>query len=146
MQLSVKGHYVIVWNHRGVRIDKIGRLATKQARSSRTNFAVDAIAKKNMEKVVVYRCQHANWRTQKSMTSDTRWRRCSRKPVFIGGITGFGEICTNMKCARARFCERRGNLPPVDDLEANYVRIELRSIEPRFHAFTAFRHVRGNGR
>lgn len=48
---------------------------TKQARPSRVNFAVDAIAKRNMEKAVVYRCQHANWRTrqQKSMTSgDTR--------------------------------------------------------------------------
>lgn len=27
----------------------------------------------------------------------------------------------------------------MDDLEANYVRIDLGSIEPRFHAFTAFR-------
>lgn len=48
---------------------------TRQARPPCANFAVDAIAKKNMEKAVVYRCQHANWRTrqQKSMTSgDTR--------------------------------------------------------------------------
>lgn len=26
--------------------------------------------------------------------------RCSHKPVFVGGITGFGEICTNVKKTR----------------------------------------------
>lgn len=116
--------------------------SSKKARSSRDDkFCYSRDRKRNVGKArAAYRCQHANWRTrqQKSMTSliHDDAALCSRKPVFVGGVTGFGEICTDI--IRARAPERRGNLPPVDDLEANYVRIELGSIEPRFLGFYCF--------
>lgn len=67
----------------------------------------------------VSRCKS---KEQKSTTSRYRGCHCSRKPVSVGGITGFGEIRTNTNVPPANTrAEQRGN-PPVDDLEANYVR------------------------
>lgn len=106
-----------------------------------TNFVIGAIARGTWEKRAAYRCQHANCASAKvnDMVDDAAL--CSRKPVFVGGVTGFGEICIDIICARA-FPNGEEIYYPWTTWKRITSESGLGPSNPDSSDFTAFRHER----